>query len=81
MLWKSYADSTKFDLPGTGLMRIDPTVAANVQQAVKLLRAHCDTFYGVPDLNSFYIFTGLPPVTDMLANGSPIGLTASSSNK
>ncbi len=70
--WKGYvSDNASFDVPGTGLMRIDPNVVEEVQQAVKILRANCDTFYGLPNLNSFYIFTGLPPVTGMLANGGP----------
>ena len=37
--------------------------------------AECDTFYGIPSENSFYIFSGLPPATEMLSNGGPAGLT------
>jgi hypothetical protein len=58
-------------------MRVDPTVAATIQGVSRQLRKHCDTFYGVPNLNSFYIFSGLPAVTGMVANGGPAGLTAS----
>jgi hypothetical protein len=74
--WKDYADNSSLGLPGTGLMRIDPKLAATLRGVAKQLRAHCDTFYGVPNLNSFYVFSGLPPVTGMVANGGPAGLTA-----
>jgi hypothetical protein len=73
--WKGYVDSPAFGLPGTGLMRVDPSVAATIQGAARQLRKHCDTFYGVPDLNSFYIFSGLPAITGMVANGTPDALT------
>lgn len=31
------------------------------QTAVKDLKAHCSTFYGLPGLNSFYFYTGMAP--------------------
>jgi hypothetical protein len=75
-IWKAYADTPSFGLPGTGLMRVDPAAAAPIREAVRQIRAHCDTFYGVPNLNSFYVFTGLPAVTGIVVNGGPAGLTA-----
>jgi hypothetical protein len=74
-VWSTYHDNTKLALPGAGLMRIEAQDAAKVHAVVKQLRAHCDTFYGVPNQNSFHIFTGLPAVTGMVANGGPAGLT------
>jgi hypothetical protein len=75
-IWHVYFQGAHIDLPGTGLMRIDPPTAANLQGVTQMLRAQCDTFYGVPSENSFYIFSGLPPATTMLANGGPTGLTS-----
>jgi hypothetical protein len=74
-VWDSYSKLSPLDLPGAGLIRIDPAVASTLRDAVAALRTDCDTFYGSPNLNSFYIFTGLPPLTGMVANGGPRGLT------
>ena len=46
-----------------------------LQTVTQILQQHCDTFYGVPSENSFYVFSGLAAPTAMLANGGPIGLT------
>jgi hypothetical protein len=75
-IWSTYLqNNTSFGLPGTGLMRVDPGEAATIQVVAQTLRAQCDTFYGIPSENSFYIFTGLPSATEMLSNGGPAGLT------
>jgi hypothetical protein len=76
-IWRTYVDNPSFGLPGTGLMRIDPKIAATVRRATHGLRKHCDTFYGVPNQNSFHIFSGIPALTGMVANGGPEGLTSS----
>jgi hypothetical protein len=73
-VWNTYLSNTKMGLPGTGLMRIDPDIATEVQQVTLQLRQRCDTFYGVPDENSFYIFTGIAPFTGLLVD-RPIALT------
>ena len=75
-IWSAYTKSPKLDLPGTGLMRIEPNLAAELQQVTRVLRSECDTFYGVPEENSFYIFTGISPPTGMIAD-RPVGLTDS----
>jgi hypothetical protein len=62
-------------MPGTGLMRVNPDIAELVHVVTRELRANCDTFYGVPNENSYYIFSGLPAVTGMVANGGPAALT------
>jgi hypothetical protein len=74
-IWKGYLDSQSMGLPGTGLIRIDPTYDAGLKQVVQSLQAQCDTFYGVPNQNSFYIFSGLPAVTGIVANAGISGLT------
>ena len=73
-IWKGYRANAKLGLPGTGLMRIDPSLASELQQVTQALRAQCDTFYGVPDENSFYIFSGIAPITGLLVD-RPIALT------
>ena len=67
-IWKSYLALPKFGLPGTGLMRVDPSEQKEVQAVAELLPANCDAFYSVPDMNSFYIFTGMPAFTGMLVD-------------
>jgi hypothetical protein len=74
-IWKGYLDSSSVGLPGTGLMRIDPTVAETLREVTQALRAQCDTFYGIPDQNSFHIFSGIPAVTGIVANAGTSGLT------
>jgi hypothetical protein len=92
-LWKGYVKGDALGLPGAGMIRVDPDVEStsfgvlgaiplpnlvpNIREVVRALRANCDTFYGVPNLNSFYVWSGLPPMTGMLANGGPDGLTSS----
>ena len=72
-IWSDYRDSTKLGLPGTALMRVDPTDAANIQYVTQTLRSQCDTFLAVPNENSFYIFTGILPLTGLLVD-RPEGL-------
>ena len=74
-LWKTYVDSPRLALPGTGLIRLDANTTAILQGVSRRLRADCDTFYGVPNQNSLYIFSGVPAVTGIVANGGPAGLT------
>jgi hypothetical protein len=74
-MWHTYTRAPSLGLPGTGLMRLDPGTAANLRATTAALQANCDTFYGSPNLNSFYIFTELPPVTGMVANGGTAALT------
>ena len=61
-------------------MRIDPNVTLELQQLVQALHAQCDTFYGVPDENSIYIFSAIPAFTGMLAD-RPYGLSVSQQNQ
>jgi hypothetical protein len=75
-LWRTYTrQHASLGLPGTKLIRVEPGIAAGVQGISRLLLENCDTFYGLPNQNSFFIFTGLPAVSGMLANGGPAGLT------
>jgi hypothetical protein len=74
-LWKQYGSNPSLGLPGTGLMHIDRSQAAVLQAVTQGLRENCDAFYGVPNENGFYIFTGLPAVTGMVANAGITGLT------
>lgn len=75
-LWQQYTDNTSLNLPGAGLIRVDPRVAQELQSITADLRRECDTFYSVPAINSFYLFSGIPPLTGLVAN-YPGGLVAS----
>jgi hypothetical protein len=67
-LWKTYTAQPVLGLPGTTFIRVDAERAGILRTVTAALRAHCDTFYSAPGLNSFYIFSGLPPPTGLLAN-------------
>jgi hypothetical protein len=67
-LWKSYTAQPVLGLPGTTFMRVDAERARVLRTVTAALREQCDTFYSAPGLNSFYIFSGLPPPTGLLAN-------------
>ena len=73
-IWDTYLNNPKLDLPGTTLMRIDPNVTLELQQLVQAIHQQCDTFYGVPDENSLYVFSEVPAFTGMLAD-RPYGLS------
>jgi hypothetical protein len=75
-VWHTYLNNPALALPGTGLMRIDPAVEVELQQLVQAIHSQCDTFYGVPDENSLYIFADFEPFTGMLAD-RPDGLNVS----
>ena len=72
-IWNDYRKSPKLDLAGAGLMRIDAGTTLELQQVVQVLHAQCDTFYGVPDENSFYVFADMPALTGMAAD-RPVSL-------
>jgi len=65
-LWNYYFDNATLGLPGTGGMRLDPGIATELQVVSSILRDHCDTFYAVPLSNSFYVFTGIAPLTGVV---------------
>jgi hypothetical protein len=67
-VWKTYTNQPVLDLPGTTFMRVDAERARVLRTVTAALREQCDTFYSAPGLNSFYIFSGLPPPTGLLAN-------------
>jgi hypothetical protein len=75
-VWKTYLNYPKLNLAGTSLMRIDPDLTLELQQLVQAIHLQCDTFYGVPDENSLYVFSGMPAFTGMLAD-RPNGLSVS----
>jgi hypothetical protein len=79
-IWNAYRQSPKLGLPGTGLMRIDPNLTAELQQVAQILDTQCDTFYGVPDENGFYVFTNEPPLNGMVAD-RPVGLDVGQQNQ
>jgi hypothetical protein len=74
-IWNSYANATSVDLPGAGLMRIDADTVTTLHGLVEQIQANCDTFYGIPNENSLYIFSGVPAVTGQVANAGTGGLT------
>jgi hypothetical protein len=61
-----YSDNVKPALTGAGLVRWPPFVAADDEAVTKVLQTRCATFYGLPGLNSFYLFTGEQPPTGLL---------------
>lgn len=56
-----YEAETALDLPGAGWVRGLPLQVIAYGAMTDALRRHCDTFYSLPGLNSFYIFTGISP--------------------
>jgi hypothetical protein len=74
-LWHTYLGNPRLNLPGAGLMRIDPEATAHLQSVAANLRAHCDAFYGVPNENSLYILSGVRAVSYMVANAGIAGMT------
>jgi hypothetical protein len=66
--WKTYTAQPVLGLPGTTFMRVDAERTRVLRTVTADLRKQCDTFYSAPGLNSFYIFSGLPPPTGLLAN-------------
>ena len=75
-LWNSYLSNPPLGLPGAGLMRVDARFTAELQSVAANLRAHCDVFYGLPNENGMYIFSGVAPVSYMVANAGIGGMTA-----
>jgi hypothetical protein len=69
-IWHNYLGNPPLRLPGTSLVRLDPSTTKTLRETTRFLRQHCDTFYSAPPSNSFYIFTKIP---------SPTGLTNSNS--
>jgi hypothetical protein len=67
-VWKTYTAQPVLSLRGTTFMRVDAERAGVLRTVTAALREQCDTFYSAPGLNSFYIFSGLPPPTGLLAN-------------
>jgi len=67
-IWHDYLADPPLRLPGTSLIRLDPSTTATLQLTTSFLTQHCDTFYSVPPSDSFYIYTKIP---------SPSGLTVS----
>jgi hypothetical protein len=67
-VWKTYTAQPVLGLPGTTFMRVDAERAGVLRTVTAALREQCDTFYSAPGLDSFYIFSGLPPPTGLLAN-------------
>jgi len=59
----AYEAETALGLPGAGWVRgLSPQVSA-YRSLTQALRRHCDTFFSIPGLNSFYIFTEEEPPT------------------
>jgi len=62
-VWRArnvYRSQTPLDLPGTGLVRIEPREAAAFTWLVRELKRNCDTFVAYPGLPSLHFWTGLP---------------------
>jgi hypothetical protein len=66
--WTTYTAQPVLGLRGTSFIRLDPERTRVLRTVTAALREQCDTFYSAPGLNSFYIFSGLPPPTGLLAN-------------
>ena len=45
-------------LPGASRISLPSQQAKSIQEITQWLRVNCDTFYGLPGFNSYYIFTG-----------------------
>ena len=62
-VWRArnvYRSQTPLDLPGTGLVRIEPREAAAFTWLVRELKRNCDTFVAYPGVPSLHFWTGLP---------------------
>jgi len=61
---RTYDDATRIDLPGATKVRtdtMDPQILRDVAAALE----RCSSFYGLPGMNSFYVWTGIEPPTGM----------------
>ncbi len=61
---KQYHTSTPLRLPGSHLIHIPYSQAATLSALTDAIRMQCSTFVAVPELNSFYFWTGESPPTD-----------------
>jgi hypothetical protein len=64
--WHNYLNATPLNLPGTSLMRLDPTVVTTLQEITQFLTQRCDTFYSTPPSDSLYIYSKIPPPTGLV---------------
>jgi hypothetical protein len=69
-LWVSghnYSDFESVSLHGTDHIRMPPADAAGYERFATAIRDRCESFISLPGLNSFYLWTGVPPPTGMNA--------------
>ncbi len=64
--WHDYLSNPPLNLPGTSLVRLPRLQRTVIQRTTSYLTQHCNTFYSVPPLDTFYIYSHIP---------SPTGLT------
>jgi hypothetical protein len=73
-VWHTYLADPALRLPGTSLLRLDPSVtqvpAETLRAITQFLSQNCDTFYSAPPLGSFYIYTGIPSLTGLTVSNS-----------
>ncbi len=61
---REYHANTPLRLPGSHLIRIPYSQAATLSTLTQAIRMQCSTFVAVPEMNSFYFWTGESPPTD-----------------
>lgn len=59
------------ELAGSPGIRVTPDSAQTYRKVVAILREHCDSYYSMPGLNSFYVFAKMPLVTGRNATAWP----------
>lgn len=71
----AYRDRPALDVPGGGMLHLEPPQGENYAAVVDLIKEHgCTAFAGYPSINSFYIWTGIEPPAPQVPNAWMDGL-------
>jgi hypothetical protein len=70
--WSEYQSGSPVDLPGFGRARLAPWTGNPLVETTQWLRANCRSFYSLPGLNSFHLWTGIEPRTGLNGTRWPL---------
>ncbi len=69
---REYNSLPSLALPGADRIHLPPEQAQKYQWLTRQLRDHCDVFLGMPDIMSFYFWTGIDSIVPNAANWKDI---------
>jgi hypothetical protein len=65
-IWQNaYHEGESLGLPGTAHVRLPHPEVKQFQLVTDFLKTHCSTYWSIPGLNSFYLFSGETPPTGL----------------